>query len=101
MRGPLASHQALIPAHLEDSAVAELLAITRYLATLGVRRAEEFVAIFWSVVEDLRAFPALGQHIAGDKRVLRRGVYRFVYQLRDEDVLILRILDGRGQHDLP
>ena len=87
----------MIPVHLDDQAEADLFATAEYLANWSSQAAERFIQQFWSVVQDLRQFPELGQgpHREARFRLLRRGPYQFVYELRDGDVLLLRILDGR------
>ena len=88
---------------LDPRAEAEFLEIVDYLSSFSPDAALRFVDTYWSVIEQLREFPELGQLIRGSitKRVLRRGVYRFVYEVGDRDTLLLRILDGRGQRELP
>lgn len=93
----------MTPLHIDVRAEEDLFEITRYLLGFGADAADRFVAAFWDVVEDLRQFPELGQRSREhpEIRVMRRGIYLFLYEAREEDVLLLRILDGRAQPELP
>ena len=83
---------------VDDRATADLLEIVDYLSDYSPSAAERVIGHFEDVLRQLRDFPASGQiHAANPAtRVLRRGVYRFIYSVRDGDVLLLRILDGRA-----
>lgn|GEM_PF-6829909 len=93
----------MTPVDISPRAEAELLEIAGRLAEFGPQAALAFVDTFSSVIDQLRDFPELGQasRRIPHQRVLRRGVYRFVYEFRDGTVLLLGILDGRGQRELP
>ena len=87
---------------VSDSAIDDLLAITAYLAEFSERAAYEFIEAYEKALDQIRAFPEIGQLSNGDTaRVLRFGVYRFVYRVNDDHAILGRIIDGRSQATLP
>ena len=88
---------------VSDRAIEDLLAIAERLSDFSISGALAVVDSYDRVLEQLRDFPLSGQasQVAVGMRVIRTGVYRFLYFVSEDRVVLARILDGRGQHDLP
>lgn len=88
---------------VSDNAIENLLDIAERLSDLSPEAALRFIESYERVLAILRDFPESGQksnHRPG-VRVLRSGVYRFVYEVLPDRLVVSEIVDGRGQSALP
>ncbi len=85
---------------VSDLAEDDLLEITAFLADASLVAAERFIQTFTKVIDDLRQFPEIGRQDLEDPatRILNRGNYRFVYEVSQTGLMLLRILDGRRRN---
>jgi plasmid stabilization system protein ParE len=88
---------------ITDEAIEDLLRIARNLREFSPAQALEFIERYESAFRHLRRFPMGGQMMSSRQgwRVWRSGPYRFVYEWRNDRVLIVEIRDGRAERDLP
>ena len=81
------------------SALADLLEIVDRLSDRSVAAAERFITDYEAAVQQLRAYPKSGRKARfsspRNARVLHRGVYDLLYEVREDRVVLRRIVDGR------
>jgi plasmid stabilization system protein ParE len=82
---------------VSDEARDDLLAIANYLSDFSIPAANRFIDSFETVLADLRLFARIGSAEGSDenRRVLYRGFHAFLYEIGEERLTVIRILDAR------
>jgi toxin ParE1/3/4 len=83
---------------ISDRATLDLAKILSYILLLNRKSAESLDTLFRTRIASLAAFPERGrirEELGPDIRVLIIGVYLTIYRIEAEDIIILRVVDGR------
>ncbi|MDO8875367.1 MAG: type II toxin-antitoxin system RelE/ParE family toxin [Pseudolabrys sp.] len=83
---------------ISGKARAELVGIYRYLARRNPEAAEKTVADIDLRLRQLADFPLMGRQrpeLAPDLRSLLAGTYIVFYTIADQEITVLRVIDGR------
>ena len=89
---------------VSQRAASDLREIGRFIAADDPRRARSFVAELRARCRDLRHMPLRGRpapEIAADARVLVFRAYLILYRVRDDRVLIERVLHAARERPMP
>ena len=83
---------------ISDRAKLDLTKILAYILLLNRKSAETLDARFRDKISSLSVFPERGRmrsEFGPDIRVLLVGVYLVIYRIMPNEIVILRVIDGR------
>lgn len=93
----------MLEAHKQDAAERDLLEIWLYtFEHWGIAQADAYIDDIEATVDRLRRFPKSGMDCGFLRHGYRRikiGVHHIYYQVRDDRIEIIRVLDGRQDAD--